>query len=203
MNKQNSIPDSTVQLFADNLSSIFRSRVLVNKDCKFSICGAEDIRRNAKANVAFFLIEDKNMPISLVSMEGRWTMVNIAPLSEGTTDPEILKKRTLRELQRTTKALMTSVVVDGDTAQIITKGSDLDGIKGGIMTPQVIVEMLTGLPAWGITPDRTSTYKRACKQGWAPTPTNEYQKAIWERVKADKERGPTNPLKIPMPKKRK
>jgi hypothetical protein len=130
-------------------------------------------------------------------------MVNIAPLSEGTTDPEILKKRTLRELQRTTKALMTSVVVDGDTAQIITKGSDLDGIKGGIMTPQVIVEMLTGLPAWGITPDRTATYKRACKQGWAPTPTNEYQKAIWERVKADKERGPTNPIKIPKPKKKK
>jgi hypothetical protein len=28
------------------------------------------------------------------------------------------------------------------------------------------------------------------------------QKAIWEQVKADKERGPTNPIKIPMPKKK-
>jgi hypothetical protein len=36
-----------------------------------------------------------------------------------------------------------------------------------------------------------------------PAHTNEYQKAIWEQVKADKERGPTNPLKIPPPPKRK
>ena len=35
---------------------------------------------------------------------------------------------------------------------------------------------------------------------YIPTPTNEYQKAICEQAKADKERGPTNPIKIPMPK---
>ena len=32
---------------------------------------------------------------------------------------------------------------------------------------------------------------------YIPAPTNEYQKAIWEQVKADKERGPTNPIKDP------
>ena len=192
MNKQNNIPDSTVQLFANHLGSMLRSRVLVTKDCEFSICDADDIRRNAKANIAFFLIEDKNLPMSLVSMEGRWAMINIASISKDVTEPEILKKRTLREIQRTLKALMTSVVVDGDVAQIITNGKDLDDIKGGIITPQVIVEVLTGLPAWGITPDRTSTYKKACKQGWAPTPTNEYQKAIWDKVHA----APKTPMKI-------
>jgi len=192
INKQSNIPDSTVQLFADHLGSMLRSRVLVTKDCEFSICDADNIRRNIKANIAFFLIADRKLPISLVSMEGRWAMINIAHISEGTTEAEILKKRTLREFQRTLKALLTSVVIDGDMAQIITKGNDLDDVKGGIITPQVIVEMLTGLPAWGITPDRTSTYKKACKQGWAPAPTNEYQKAIWDRVHA----APKNPMKI-------
>ena len=53
-----------------------------------------------------------------------------------------------------------------------------------------------------MSPAIVSTYLKACEEGWAPTPTNEYQKAIWEQVKADKERGPTNPIKIPMPKKK-
>ena len=32
---------------------------------------------------------------------------------------------------------------------------------------------------------------------YIPAPTNEYQKAICEQVKADKERGPTNPINFP------
>jgi hypothetical protein len=28
------------------------------------------------------------------------------------------------------------------------------------------------------------------------------QKVVWAQVKADKERGPTNPIKIPMPKRK-
>ena len=49
---------------------------------------------------------------------------------------------------------------------------------------------------------RKVSYKRACIEGWAPAPTNDIQKAIWEQAKADKERGPTNPIKIPPPKKK-
>jgi hypothetical protein len=55
---------------------------------------------------------------------------------------------------------------------------------------------------WGIERAERMTYEVACREGFAPAPTNDIQKAIWERIKADKERGPTNPLKIPMPKKK-
>ena len=36
------------------------------------------------------------------------------------------------------------------------------------------------------------TYKEACEEGWAPAPTNEIQKAIWDKVRAT----PKNPMKI-------
>ena len=55
----------------------------------------------------------------------------------------------------------------------------------------------------GITPYRRTTYREACQEGWAPQPTNDVQKAIWEQVKADKERGPTNPITIPPPNQKK
>ena len=44
----------------------------------------------------------------------------------------------------------------------------------------------------GVTPAYQRTYKQACIEGWAPNPTNEYQKAIWDRVHA----APKNPMKI-------
>ena len=34
---------------------------------------------------------------------------------------------------------------------------------------------------------RRASYKVACEEGWAPAPTNDFQKAIWEKVKAEKE----------------
>ena len=202
MNGQRRIAETTVRLFADNLASIFRARVDVEPIDGFTVVGADEQRRGRQANVAFYLVEDSSLPISLVSMEGRWAAINVSKVADRDVSAETLKKRTMRELQRVMKALMTSVVVNGDTAQIVIKGDDLDEVAGGVITPAVMVEMLTGLPAWGITPERTSTYKRACRQGWAPAPTNEFQKAIYEQVKADKERGPTNPITIQPPKKK-
>jgi hypothetical protein len=49
---------------------------------------------------------------------------------------------------------------------------------------------------------RTVSYRQACSEGWAPAPTNDAQRVFYEQAKADKERGPTNPIKIPMPKKK-
>ena len=41
-------------------------------------------------------------------------------------------------------------------------------------------------------PYRLTTYRKACEEGWANPPTNDVQKAIWDKVHAL----PTEPLKI-------
>lgn len=48
---------------------------------------------------------------------------------------------------------------------------------------------------------RPTPYAIAVKQGWAPSPTNAIQRAIWERAQAEKEKGPANAIKIAPPKK--
>ena len=48
------------------------------------------------------------------------------------------------------------------------------------------------LGAVGVTPLRRTIYRRACQEGWAPAPTNDVQKAIWDKVHAI----PKNPMKI-------
>ena len=44
----------------------------------------------------------------------------------------------------------------------------------------------------GVTPVRYATYRIVCREGWAPAPTNDVQKAIWDKVHAM----PTEPIKI-------
>ena len=48
------------------------------------------------------------------------------------------------------------------------------------------------LPTYGLMPWKQTTYKKACQEGWAPAPTNEYQKAIWDKIHSV----PANPMKI-------
>ena len=70
-------------------------------------------------------------------------------------------------------------------------------------SPEPFNAVLTAAKARAITPVPRTTYRRACYEGWAPAPTNEFQKAIWEKVKADRERGPTTPITIPPPTQKK
>ena len=76
-----------------------------------------------------------------------------------------------------------------------------DAIKADMPCPEPFNRMIMSATALGAYVKRRTSYHKACEEGWAPAPTNEVQKAIWEQVKADKERGPTNPIKIEPPKK--
>ena len=40
------------------------------------------------------------------------------------------------------------------------------------------------MEAANISPVRRTTYKVACEEGWAPPPTNNFQRAIWDATKA-------------------
>ena len=48
------------------------------------------------------------------------------------------------------------------------------------------------MAARGVTPHYRCPYFKACEEGWAPAPTNEYQRAVWEKVHAI----PDKPMKI-------
>ncbi|MGN0847810.1 MAG: hypothetical protein ACI4RA_10565 [Kiritimatiellia bacterium] len=59
-------------------------------------------------------------------------------------------------------------------------------------------QMVSGLKPYGIEMVRVGTYRTACQQGWAPTPTNDAQRAIWDET----HRIPATPLKIEFDPKR-
>ena len=48
------------------------------------------------------------------------------------------------------------------------------------------------LEGYGVNPEKIVSYRKACEEGWAPQPTNDFQKAVWDDVHAM----PSEPIKI-------
>ena len=73
--------------------------------------------------------------------------------------------------------------------------------RGDAFSLAAVDEMKRLLPRVGFAPAMVATYRTACNEGWAPPPSNDVQRAIWARYLSEKERGPTNPIRILPPKK--
>ena len=73
----------------------------------------------------------------------------------------------------------------------VGKPSDLDKLVEEVPV-DISMRTIEYLSKMGVTPIQYTTYYRAVQQGWAAAPTNDIQKAIWDKVHAM----PTAPLKI-------
>lgn len=151
------------------------------------------------------VVDIEGEPSLLVAPDNGWARVNVAALTSDGVSAEVLEARFKKELWRAFVILFGggNSLNDFDVMRPIRAPKDLDACKTLVSSPECFNAVLTGAKAAGITPVRRTTYLNAVRLGWAPAPTNEFQKAIWERVRADKERGPTNPITIPPPKAQK
>ena len=60
---------------------------------------------------------------------------------------------------------------------------ELDGLDNAYIQPMNMVKMQKFWKRFGVERPRKVPYRAAVKQGWAPPPTNDLQKAVWEEVK--------------------
>ena len=69
---------------------------------------------------------------------------------------------------------------------------ELDAIQFPVISPEAMSKIQEVGNKKKIGRIVTKTYKTACEEGWAPAPTNDIQKAIWDNVRSL----PTKPMKI-------
>lgn len=138
------------------------------------------------AQIVVYAIDDGNAPMSLVALEGNWGAVNVARIEN--------ERQFGRELTRILIASMGGIIsrYQGSAMQPVGSAKDLDSLVGCDLTVDALVGIKANFKKLGITAERFTVYKKACQEGWAPSPTNEYQKAIWDEV----HKIPTKPIKI-------
>ena len=140
-------------------------------------------------------VDSDTLPALLLAPEEGWAVVNVAALSKGNPSADVLASRVRKELLRgfalaggCTFMSRSQIVLRGD----IRSPRDLDSIQEDSYGVEAIMTLEKTLPYYGVMPWKQSTYTKACKEGWAPAPTNEFQKAIWDKVHEP----PATPMKI-------
>lgn len=139
------------------------------------------------ANISVVVTSSDDLPPSLIAIEKRWAVVNVKALKgnlpKGKVGDVLFAARCRKETMRA-----FSVVCGGSGSQyqgtIVNAISpeDLDTLDETIPL-DTIMAYNKYLARLGVTRRRMVTYRRAYIEGWAPAPTNDYQRACIEGAK--------------------
>ena len=156
----------------------------------------EDFLRSTGAAVVVVVVDDETTPAMLVAPEDHWGVVNVARLV-GDLPTEKAKARFIGP--RTTKEVIRafSLLCGGGSSQFPGNMMNATSLRKLDTTVDSIPVDMVGyyqayLKTLGVTVRAVTDYKTACREGWAPAPTNDVQKAIWDKV----HEMPSAPIKI-------
>ena len=130
----------------------------------------------------------------LVAPEQNWATVNVNLLLRDNPPKEVVASRIHKEVWRATAMAMgaSNSMTQPCLLRQINTLRELDRTKNMVPSPPPINNMIDVADKLGIVRVHRATYRKACEEGWAPAPTNDVQKAIWDKVHAL----PTEPMKI-------
>ena len=151
-------------------------------------------------NASLFVVDDESLPPLLVAPESRWAVVNVAKLAKD-AKPAFFEARVKKELTRGFCLLCCAANSQFPRALTggVTTPADLDKFPDHHLPVDIEKRMASYMEPFGVTPAVMSTYRQACREGWAPPPENDYQKNVAEAVareKAEILKGPKSPRKI-------
>lgn len=186
----------------ESIAKEFAETVWFKVEIVHGAASPKTVLLNGTVGLVVCVEESEDAPALLIAPENGWAKVNVAKLATDNLDADILGQRVKREIWRAVAyALGAGNERIPSVLSPVETTADLDALPS-TPTPEAFNTILQAAEARGIGKIRFVPYRRACEEGWAPAPTNDAQKAIWEQVKADKERGPTNPITIEPPKKK-
>ena len=152
--------------------------------------------RGASNCVSVAIVDSQGDPSLTVVPDEGWAVINVRPLAEGLATEAATNTFFA---SRCRKQLIRGIVLAATGTGSQYKRNffwaksipDLDLFKE-FLPMDSAGNLRERLADRGVTPRRYTVYARACREGWAPTPTNDVQKAIWQQV----HQIPDKPIKI-------
>lgn len=145
---------------------------------------------------AFVLVAEKGLdsPMLLCAPEENWSTVNVTRLLEDEPDGETAKNRLVKEVWRALAYALGAANAPKPPCLMrpIRRAKDLDSHDIKIISPQPLMSIAYTIGSLDLAPYGTTTYRKACQEGWAHSPTNDVQRKIWDEVRSL----PSAPLKL-------
>ena len=156
-----------------------------------SLATSGKVDPNAVARVTVVAKDDA--PALLCAPEECWAEVNVKALAADNPNDYTLRTRVVKEMWRAlgfalgcgNSAVLPCIMDDARTLKEIDALPKLFGPESGSKINCTAQNR-------GAQLRRITTYRRACHEGWAPAPTNDVQRKIWDELHTP----PTKPLVI-------
>lgn len=194
VNTQNRIPQKVFEKLALDLATY------ANLPWKATSTEPADGQTVARASLdkgaagVVAIIDTPDAPAIVIAPEEGWSAVNVAKLAEGNPTPEVFQSRVQKEVWRA-----AAWAVGGGNSSFqpcllrgVSTMKQLDAIPLLQPGPEPNNKMIDEAHRRGVQSVRFASYRQACREGWAPAPTNDVQKTIWDQVHAT----PKNPITI-------
>ena len=198
INTQTEVEHQVIEDAAELIRDDLRIKVITKKT---EAGDAAKLVRDSEGVLGVVVVADDVMPALLVAPEDGWAIVNVRKLSVGLTTKNAREKflaiRVKHELVRAFAAVAGGLgsMYPGNIMSA-TSLSELEMASNASLPVDTKTAVERFLKSRGYSPALRLPYRKACQEGWAPEPTNEFQRVIWEKVKAEQSEKPTNPIKI-------
>lgn len=198
---QTAIDHAVFAEVAANWKKMIRLNISVVKGKSVTPKTASTAVTEVNANLVLFIVDDPEVETSILyAPETKWCILNVRPIFADKPESKIAKVRAMQETTRAFSLLCGAMnsTYPNSLMSAVTAPQQLDLNEEPWMVP---IDVMERFPAWctahGIKPYRSASYRKACMEGWAPSPTNDAQRAIWNQV----HQIPSNPLPLVKPTK--
>lgn len=141
----------------------------------------------AETNIAVVIVvcDSASYPSLLLAPENRWALVNVAALGGKRAKSDVVTERLHKEIWRAVGFLMGAANSGNQNCFLrpVFSTADLDAIQTKSFAIDNLARILNQSRTMGMKQPRLTSYRKAVEEGWAPAPTNEFQRAIWNEGK--------------------
>ena len=174
-NAQKTIAENDLVPQGQGISDIFQFPVKIVKKGE----------RGTKTAIHITVSDDQGAPTLLIAPEIPWAQVNVRSLAADGANGDVLIARTQKEIWR---AFMMCCGASNSNMRpcimrTIRSLADLDAESIRVPCPESMMKVWNAGEMLGLNRPEIMTYKAACKAGWAPAPTNDVQRAIFDEFK--------------------
>ena len=185
LNVQTRVAASLIQETPDQIQKILRLPAqVVSRPSSEPVTEALKALADPRTAVVIVIADTPGYPALLVAPENRWVVVNVAALGGADVPAETLASRVQKELWRAFGYVMGAAhsTYEHCVLKPVLKPEDLDELKPKTLCPEPLNKIMTFSQKLGVPPVRMGTYRKAVEEGWAPAPTNDIQRAIWQEL---------------------
>ena len=143
---------------------------------------ARGVMKSKNALMVIVLAAEGDRPALSVYPEERIAVVNMNRLAEG-ADERKLEDRTIKEVWRSMGFLFGVGYAPDDFSAMQPVGTlpELDAVRAQLVNPRDMRICSRLCDKYGAVRGIRTTYRQAVVDGWAAKPTNDVQRALWEK----------------------